>query len=649
MKKSLLIFLFLAGVFLQVQAASPAAADNQWRDSIFSIAAAQANDTLRSKYLRGVFQQYIGKPQAVEYLDSALALSVRKGIHREELWTLFDYCRHYQYCNDMPNLERYFQKLKEASYRYKEYTFYYTIWMAVLQSRCAQGDTEYAIIQAKEMGKEATRLKYRSGQFVASLALAQAYSFAGQNDEAIAIYKQTLADNPDANRNSLLSIHGRMAEIYQKQKQYPQALKELQMQLDIMRRIVGDGPLTDTHKTSFLGIETTFCEIYIETGNTEKLKEHLERAKIYHNDNTYFHTRVDYYALWGTYYQLTQEWDQCLHHFDLALAVCAKDAPFLMNRILNMKAKALMEAGKSEEAARTYRLIALRADSLNQDIMRRHEEVYQANYKIQNALLEQEKLKHGYRWPLAGAAAVILLLSLFVLGYVARVRAQLRRSEEDTRHAYELLKAADKMKERFLHNITYEIRIPLNTVVGFSELLSSENGLTENEVLEYSTAIKKNSVKLLSLINNILDLSRLEAGMMRFNVQECEAVQMCREVKMMTEMAFPERVEPVFHTDIEELMIQADSRWFLKMLTSLLALPTDYEGQSCKVEYTLGRDDTSLTITVKGSPLYLYWEDEQEQRILHDINRLYVETFKGTYRITGEGDEKTVYITYPIA
>lgn len=52
------------------------------------------------------------------------------------------------------------------------------------------------------------------------------------------------------------------------------------------------------------------------------------------------------------------------------------------------------------------------------------------------------------------------------------------------------MEAADKMKERFLHNITYEIRIPLNTVVGFSELLSSENDLTDEEIEEYSIAVK---------------------------------------------------------------------------------------------------------------------------------------------------------------
>lgn len=55
------------------------------------------------------------------------------------------------------------------------------------------------------------------------------------------------------------------------------------------------------------------------------------------------------------------------------------------------------------------------------------------------------------------------------------------------------------MKEYFLKNITYEIRIPLNTVVGFSELLSTEKNLSEEEIQEYSVTIKHNSEKLLAL------------------------------------------------------------------------------------------------------------------------------------------------------
>lgn len=646
-KGSMFIFVFLAAV-LQATVGAQGATTRESRDSIFMKAAAEANDTLRSRYLRSAFQQYIGQPQGVEFLDSALALCVRKQLNSEELWTLFDYCRHYQYCNDIPSMERYFLKLKDASYRYKVYNFYYTIWLAVLQNRCVQGDTEYAIIQAQEMRKEAENLKFQVGIFVSSLALAQAYSFAGQNEEAIEVYKQALRENPDANNDARLNIYGRLAELYQKQKMYPQALEQLQLRRDVLKEMLGNKPLTDSYKALFMDIETSFSQIYLDTGRKDKMKEHLENAGKYYDENTFFNVNANYHSLWGAYYQLTKEWDKCFRHFDIALAASKENLPFLTNSIRRMKAKALTEAGRYKEAAGIYRIAALRADSLNEDILKRHEEVYRANYNIQNELLQKETLTNEYRWALVGASGIILLSLIIAIVHVGHVRTQLRHSEEETRRAYETVKAADRMKDRFLHNITYEIRIPLNTVVGFSELLSSEKGLTESEVQEYSSAIKKNSVKLLSLINNILDLSRLEAGMMRFNVQENDCVQLCREAGMMAEMVQPEAVKVTFHTTLEEELIQVDSRWFLKLLTSLFAVPADYAGEKRAVECTLSKGGMFLTIVVKDSPLYLCWEDEQEQRILHDINRLYVETFKGSYQILGKEGEKMVTITLPI-
>ena len=107
-------------------------------------------------------------------------------------------------------------------------------------------------------------------------------------------------------------------------------------------------------------------------------------------------------------------------------------------------------------------------------------------------------------------------------------------------------------------------------------------------------------------------------------------------------------VDAYFHTDLETLPIQADSRWVLKVLSSLLSVPRLYTGDICQVEYALTKESQYLRITVTGSPLYHIWKDEQEQRILHDINKLCLEAFKGSYLVS-KGEQKVVTITYPLA
>lgn len=649
MKKIILIAIFLTGILFPTQASASEVPYKQVRDSIFREAASQPNDSLRSAYLRKAFQSYIGQEQGTEYLDSALVLSTRRNMNQEELWTLFDYCRHYEYCADYENMKRYFLKLKEASYKYKVYDRYYTVWLAMLQAKCAQGDMEYAILQAKDMQKEAAQLKYKNGLFVSYLALGQAYDFAQKDKEAIEAYQMALKVNPKANDNARVFIHRSLSALYKKQKHYPQAISELQLQLEATQRLINGSPLSKTDKTVLLGIEIAFGQIYMEANDIEKMKQHLKKAGDYYGDNIYYGSYADYHYLWGCYYKITKEWKKCFQELNLALAACRDNSPFYENEILKTKAAALRQAGNYEEAAKTYRTSVIKGDSLNQDMLQRHEEAYQANFKIQNALLKKERLKKEYLYMQVGAVAIILVSLILVLIHAARVRRQLHSSEKKTRLAYKTMQAADKMKERFLHNITYEIRIPLNTVVGFSELLSSEQELTDEEIQEYSAAIKNNSAKLLALINNILDLSRLEAGMMRFTVQECDVVELCREAKMMTEMQYPEMIKLTFNTDMETLQIQADSRWFLKMLTTLFAAPKENTKKVHNVEYTLSKGGQYLTIVIKGSPLYLCWEDEQEQRILHDINRLYIETFKGTYQILGKEEDKLIAITYPIS
>ena len=648
MKKATFILLFMMGILSLINAESSALMNKQFRDSIFQTAKSEPNDTLRLQILREAFQQYIGQDAALEFLDSALALSKQKEMHEEELGALFDYCRHYEYRGDLSNMEQYFRILKESSYQYKDYSFYYTIWLAILQIRCAQGDTEYAIMQAKEMQKEAIRIKYKSGTFVSLIALAQAQDFAEQYNEAIASYKQALAVNPDANNYSLLLIHQNLGGIYLAQEKYAEALSELERQQEVLNKMLAEAPQSmSALKSIFLEIEISFSRVYAKTEDKDNLKLHLTKAEKYYDKESFYSYYIDYHALWGMYYKLIKEWDNCFHEFDLALSSCQGAEPFHENSILKMKAEAMLEAGRYEEAANIYKTATLKGDSLNQDMLQRHEEVYQANYKIKKALLDKELLTKQYRWIYVGASAIILILMLLAIIRAFRIHRQLRRSEEETRQALKTIAAADKMKEYFLQNITYEIRIPLNTVVGFSELLSTEKSLPEGEIQEYSAAIKNNTEKLLALINNIIDLSRLEAGMMRFNVHECDAVELCREVKMMVNMQ-TKMVDAYFHTDLETLPIQADSRWVLKVLSSLLSVPRLYTGDICQVEYTLTKESQYLRITVTGSPLYHIWKDEQEQRILHDINKLCLEAFKGSYLVS-KGEQKVVTITYPLA
>lgn len=86
---------------------------------------------------------------------------------------------------------------------------------------------------------------------------------------------------------------------------------------------------------------------------------------------------------------------------------------------------------------------------------------------------------------------------------------------------------ADKMKNSFIANMSHEIRTPLNAIVGFAHLVTETANASEQR--EYFSIINKNCDLLLKLINDILDLSKIESGRLNYNVSEVELRDICQE------------------------------------------------------------------------------------------------------------------------
>lgn len=645
MKKIVFVIIYLVMLSGSVVAAQYPFEEQKPRDSIFKVYHSIVELDDRIVFLYTTFHKNMDQKWAIELLDSALDLTIANNKNKLELNVRIDYYRYYKYLGDLSKMETCLNELKTACFKYKVYKFYFQVWSDMLQFYNVRGDTEHVRMQSLKMEEEAKAVNCQEGIDYAKISMARSLAASKKEEEAIKLYKEALKSETVQPLTRVL-IHDEIVGAYQQIGNNEEAIKALHAQKVVLEQYINENPnYASAFRENRMQMELSYCSVYDNMGDTNNLLKHLNEAKKLYAPNCFFSNFIGYHAYWGAYYRLTHQWEKCFREFDVALAHFDNIQPLYEMVIQRMKGKALYEAGRYKDAAKLYKKLAFMGDSLNRDIVELHQEALQANYNIRKALLDKENLEIQYSWIVV---CLIVLLALIVLLMVLRthkVHRKLRRSEHETREALEIVDTANKMKEVFLHNITHQIRGPLNAVVGFSELLATEKELTPEQIQEYSMDIKKNADLLSQLIFDVLDLSRLESGMMKFNVSDCDVVQLCKDAKMMVEMQEHNLVQLLFETNLDILIIHADSARFLKLLVSVLTAPRDC-GEALTVKYTLSRGNDQLKIVVENSPLLKQLDNIQS--IKHDINRLFLEIFKGSYQISSGQDKENIIIEYPL-
>ena len=106
--------------------------------------------------------------------------------------------------------------------------------------------------------------------------------------------------------------------------------------------------------------------------------------------------------------------------------------------------------------------------------------------------------------------------------------ASLQLANNDLRVAKKTAELANRSKSEFLANMSHELRTPLNAIIGFSEIMEKEllGPLGTGQYAEYATDIQQSGKHLLSIINDILDLAKIEAG--KYELQETEVANSSR-------------------------------------------------------------------------------------------------------------------------
>lgn len=127
---------------------------------------------------------------------------------------------------------------------------------------------------------------------------------------------------------------------------------------------------------------------------------------------------------------------------------------------------------------------------------------------------------------------------------------EMERMKRELLVAKEKAETSDQLKSAFLANMSHEIRTPLNAIVGFSDLLKDLEAFSSEEVQQFVETININCTLLLALINDILDLSRIESGTMDFQLSSYNLTFIMQQVYDSQRLSMPQGVE--LRTDFPE-------------------------------------------------------------------------------------------------
>lgn len=177
----------------------------------------------------------------------------------------------------------------------------------------------------------------------------------------------------------------------------------------------------------------------------------------------------------------------------------------------------------------------------------------------------------------------------------------LKETEAKLIEAKEKAEESDRLKSAFLANMSHEIRTPLNAIVGFSDLLSDTSGFTEEEIGQFIATINKNCGLLLALINDILDLSRIESGTMEFMFANHNLPLLLKTVHDSQQLNMPPRVELLLRMpDNEKKYLVTDNVRLQQVVNNLI--------------------NNAAKFTTYGSITFGYEEDEDPE-----YTRIFVE------------------------
>lgn len=192
------------------------------------------------------------------------------------------------------------------------------------------------------------------------------------------------------------------------------------------------------------------------------------------------------------------------------------------------------------------------------------------------------------------------------IAHLCSIAIERRRSEENLRRATESAELANRAKTKFLANMSHELRTPLNAIIGFSEIMRQQmfGPLGTERYIEYTNDIHDSGRHLLNVIDDILDISKIEAGRYAIEEEEIDFADVLRwSIEMMRARTIEKQQTITLALPDEMPLLRADQRAMRQVMLNLLSNASKFTPVGGRINLAVaidGQGDLGLSVKDNG-------------------------------------------------
>ena len=226
-----------------------------------------------------------------------------------------------------------------------------------------------------------------------------------------------------------------------------------------------------------------------------------------------------------------------------------------------------------------------------------------------------------YNKALTFIAYLILLIGLYI-EVVRRIEESIRLNSQvndfqKLKIKYKEIKVVEKAKGQFFANLSHEIKTPINIIYSCVQLLDINKKEGERELWnsynKYDNTIKQNCYRLLRLVNNLVDMTKLDSGYMNLSFVNYEIVSLVEDITLsIIPYVESKNINVLFYTYIEELEIKCDPESIERVILNLLSNAVKFTNNNGNIFVLMDADDDYVTIRIKDDGVGVSEEVQEE-------------------------------------